>query len=177
MSNEAVKEALERLKTILVDAQSNLSIAQQRVKCTVDKKRLTEQFDIGNEVVLSMANLRTCCPHLPPKIKARWVGSFCIQKIVSLVAYGLDLPLGWWIHPVFHICKLKCYIWSEEFLRELEPRPPMLVGNILEYDVEGFSGIRALVPPVASVWYCGKGIYSPRLLESLKLTYLMLYIS
>ena len=78
----------------LVDAQSNLSIAQQHMKCAVDKKSWTEQFNSGNEVVLSMANLMTYCPHLPPKIKARWMDPFSIQKIVSPVAFGLDLPLS-----------------------------------------------------------------------------------
>ena len=137
VSNETVKEALERMKTALVDAKSNLTTTQQRMKRVVDKKRRTEEYKIGDEVVLSTANLRTCCPNLPPKIKARWVGSFCIQKIVSPVAFGLDLPPGWQIHPVFHTSKFKCYIHSEQFLREVEPPPPVLVGDTLEYEVEG----------------------------------------
>ena len=78
VSNEAVKEAL-------VDTKSNLTTAQQWMKRVVDKKRRIEEYKIGNKVVLSTANLRTYCPNLPPKIKARWVGPFCIQKIVSLL--------------------------------------------------------------------------------------------
>ena len=65
------------------------------MKCAVDIKRRIEEYKIGNEVVLSTANLRTYCPNLPPIIKAQWVGPFCIQKIVSLVAFGLDLPPVW----------------------------------------------------------------------------------
>ena len=79
------------MKTALVDAWSNLSIAQQQMKRTLDKKRRTEEYKIGNKVVLSTINLRTYCPHLPPKIKAWWVGPFCIQKLVSPVTFGLDL--------------------------------------------------------------------------------------
>ena len=56
---------------------------------------------------------------------------------MSLVASGLDLPQGSQIHPVFYTSKLKCYIRSEEFLREVEPPPPVLVGDTLEYEVEG----------------------------------------
>ena len=56
---------------------------------------------------------------------------------MSLVAFGLDLPLGWQIHPIFHISKLKHYIRSEEFLREVKRPPLVLVGNTLEYEVEG----------------------------------------
>ena len=78
VSNKAVKEALERMKTALVDAKSNLTTAQQRMKRAVDKNRQTEEYKIGDEVVLSTTNLRTYCPNFPPKIKARWVGPFCI---------------------------------------------------------------------------------------------------
>ena len=137
VSNEAVKEALERMKTALVDAKSNLTTTQQRIKRAVNKKRRTEEYKIGEEVVLSTANLRTYYPNLPPKIKARWVGPFRIQKIVSPIAFGLDLPPGWWIHPVFHVSKLKRYIRSQELLTEVEPPPPVLVGDTLEYEVEG----------------------------------------
>ena len=62
---------------------------------------------------------------------------FRIQKIVSPIAFGLDLSPSWWIHPVFHTSKLKYYICSEEFLREVEPLPLVLVEDILEYEVEG----------------------------------------
>ena len=95
------------MKTTLVDAKSNLTTAQQRMKCAVDEKRRIEEYKIGDEVVLSTTNLQTYCPNLPPKVKARWGGPFCIQKIVSPIAFGLDLLPGWRIHPVFHTNKLK----------------------------------------------------------------------
>ena len=62
-----MEEALERMKTALRDAQSNLSMAQERMKRAVDKKRRTEDYKVGDEVVLSTANLRTYCPHIPQK--------------------------------------------------------------------------------------------------------------
>ena len=137
VSNEAVKDALERMKTALDDAKSNLTTAQQWMKHAVEKKRRTEEYKIGDEVVLSIANLRAYCTNLPPKIKARWVGAFCIHKIVSPIAFGLDLPLGWQIHPIFHVSKLKRYIRSKEFLREVEPPSLVLVVDTLEYENEG----------------------------------------
>ena len=68
-------------------------------------------------MVLSTANLRTCYHHILQKIKARWVGLFCITKEISPVALRLDLRRGWWIHPIFHVSKLKRYIRSEGFLK------------------------------------------------------------
>ena len=82
VSNEVVKEALEWTKTAFVDAQFNLTIApQQRMKHAVDKKRRTEDYKIGDEVVLSTANLQTYCPNLLPKIKARWEASFACRRL------------------------------------------------------------------------------------------------
>ena len=77
------------------------------MKRVVDKRRRSEAYKVGDEVVLTTTNLRSYCPHLPPKIKARWVGPFHITREISSVAYGLDLPPGWRIHPVFYVSKLK----------------------------------------------------------------------
>ena len=53
------------------------------------------------------------------------------------MTFALDLPPGWRIHPVFHVSKLKRHIHLGEFLWEIEPPPPILVGDALEYEVEG----------------------------------------
>ena len=98
-SNEAVKEALERMKTALADAQTNLQRAQKRMKRAVDKRRRSEMHKVGDEVILTIANLHSYCPHLPPKIKARWVGPFHITREISPVTYELDLLPSWRIHP------------------------------------------------------------------------------
>ena len=107
------------------------------MKCAVDKKRGTEDYNVGDEVVLFTTNLRTYCLHILQKIKERWMGPFCITKEESLVAFGLDLPPSWRIHPTFHISKLKCYIHSEKLLLEIKAPPLVLLGDTLEYEVEG----------------------------------------
>ena len=38
--------------------------------------------------------------------------------------------------PIFHIDRLKQYVRSEEFLREVEPPPPILVEDHLKSEVE-----------------------------------------
>ena len=62
--------------------------------------------------------------------------TFIITQKVSRVTYRADLPLGWHLHPVFHVDKLKKYIRSEELLREVHPPPPVVVEGHLEYEVE-----------------------------------------
>ena len=74
------------------------------------------EYNVGDKVVLITKHINNYFPHLPAKIKARWVGPFTITQKVSPVAYRVDLPPGWHLHPVFHIDKLKKYIRSEEFL-------------------------------------------------------------
>ena len=80
------------MKTALADAQTSLQKAQERMKRAVDKRRQSETYTVGEEVVLTTSNLRSYCLHLPPKIKARWVSPFRITREISLVAFGLDLP-------------------------------------------------------------------------------------
>ena len=79
------------------------------------------------------------------KLKRHWVGPFQISKVIFPIAYQLELPAGWQIHPTFHASHLKAYIRHLEFEREVEPPPPVLVDDDLEYEVE------------AILHHCGKG--------------------
>ena len=135
-TNEAVQVTLERMKTALAEAQTNLALAQKRMATAVNRSRRSVEFNVGDEVVLLTKNIKNYCPHLPAKIKARWVGPFTITQKVSPVAYRVELPPSWRLHPVFHIDKLKKYIRSEEFLREVQPPPPVVIEDHLEYEVE-----------------------------------------
>ena len=134
--NEALKKTLKQMKTALAEVQTNLERVQWRMVNAVNWSKRSDQYNISDEVVLSTTNLRNCCPHLPAKLRARWFGPFTISRVVSPVAYKVDLPLGWQIHPIFHIERLKWYVRSKEFLWEVEQPPLVLVEDHLEYEVE-----------------------------------------
>ena len=135
-TNEAVQVTLEWMKTALAEAQTNLALAQKRMATAVNRSCRFMEYNVGDEVVLTTKHIKNYCPHLPAKIKARWVGPFTITQKVSPVAYRVDLPPGWRLHPIFHIDKLKKYIRSEEFLREVHPPPLVVIEDHLEYEVE-----------------------------------------
>ena len=135
-SNQAVKEAISRMKEALCNAKSNLAKAQEQMKRRVDKARRTEEWAVGDRALLSTRNLRMFAPHLLSKLKRRWVGPFKIAKVVSPVAFWLNMPPRWQIHPTFHASNLKVYIRHPEFEWEVEPPPPELVDGNLEYEVE-----------------------------------------
>ena len=135
--NQAVNDMVDRMKEALESAHENIKSAQMRMKRAVDKKRREETFAEGDEVVITTKHLRNLDLHLPVKLRRRWVGPFAVCKVVSPVAYRLSLPQGWQIHPTFHVSKLKRYLRSDEFVREVEPPPPDLVEGTLEYEVEG----------------------------------------
>ena len=103
------------------------------------KTRREVRLKLGDEVVLSTKYLRTYAEHLPVKLRCRWVGPFRVNRIVSTVAYGLDLPANWRIHPVFHVSRLCKFLCSAEFAREVSPPPPDLVEGPLEYEVESIA--------------------------------------
>ena len=132
---EAVSEMADRMKTALEEAQANMSHAQCQASSQANKSCRDEAFAIGDEVVLSTRYLNVD-QHLPAKLRRCWVGPFMISAVISPVAYRLDLPPHWKVHPVFHISNLKRYHRSEEFARTEQPPPPVMVEGEEEYKVE-----------------------------------------
>ena len=94
ITNEAVQVTLGRMKTALGEVQTNSAHAQKRMAMVVNHLHGSEEYNVGDEVVLSMKNIKNYCPHLPAKIKARWVGPFTITHKVLPVAYRVDLIIG-----------------------------------------------------------------------------------
>ena len=123
------------MKTALEEAQANLTIAQSRAKSQVDCSRCDETFEVGDEVVPSTRKIRVN-QHLPSKLHRHWIGPYRVARVISPVAYGLDLPPTWRIHPIFHVSNLKRFHRSEEFEREERPPSPIVVDGEEEYEVE-----------------------------------------
>ena len=71
------------------------------------------------------------------KIRHRYIVPFNLVKVVSPVAYTLQLPSNWRIHPTFHVEKLKKFERSEVFQHTVSLPPEALeVEGEQEFEVE-----------------------------------------
>ena len=70
------------------------------------------------------------------KLRQHWIGPYFITKVISPVAYRLDLAPAWRVHPVFHVSNWKRWTRSKEFERVERPPSPVMVKVHEEYKVE-----------------------------------------
>ncbi len=135
---ESVDAMVSRMQQILTGAIRHYERAQAKMVATANKRRRDVQFRVGDEVVVRTAFLpSTAFAHIPSKIRRRYIGPFKVVRVVSPVAYTLDLPSYWRIHPTFHVEKLKGFQRSAEFRRTvLSPPPALKVEGEHEFEVE-----------------------------------------
>lgn len=136
-NNQTVSELLSSLHNSISIAKNNLLSAQQRQTYYANQHRREVVFQVGDEVMLSTVNFRNMNPNRTVKLMPRYIGPLKIKKVVSSVAYELELPPTLRIHPVFHVSKLKLYRSDDRYEREQVTRPaPELVDGEQEYEVE-----------------------------------------
>jgi hypothetical protein len=136
-NNQTVSELLSSLHNSVSIAKNNLLSAQQRQAYYANQHRREVVFEVGDEVMLSTVNFRNMNPSRTVKLMPRYIGPLKIKKVVSSVAYELELPPTLRIHPVFHVSKLKLYRNDDRYEREQVMRPaPVLVDGEQEYEVE-----------------------------------------
>jgi hypothetical protein len=115
----------ETLQADIQKARDLLYAAQASMKRRADPHRRDVQFDIGDKVMLNTKNIKFKAG--TRKLHARWTGPFSITQMVGpegkAVAAKLALPVGWKIHPVFHVSLLKH--WRSDGTNQ--PAPPPLM--------------------------------------------------
>ena len=83
------------------ETKASLERAATDMKRFYDRKHKPEEFQVGEQVWLSMKDISTGQPKKKLDIKRE--GPFKISN----VAYRLELPPTWKIHDSFHVSKLR----------------------------------------------------------------------
>ena len=137
------------MQKIFTKAPQYLRRAQDRQKNYADQRQREQVFHIGDQVLLSTENLQL--KNAPVrKLKRRFIGPFFITQRIGPVAYELDLPSTWKIHPVFHTSLLRPFRTSqwatvaEPAVGELQPEEdePYDVEKLLRWRRRGPSSQR-----------------------------------
>src|SRR5579863_4346505 len=92
------------------------------------------QWKVGQKVWLEAKNLPL--PHGTIKLAPKRHGPFQIVRVISPVAYQLQLPHQWNIHPVFHASLLTPYVETDSHRPNYSRPPPDLISGEAEYEVE-----------------------------------------
>ena len=136
--NPAANETVRRISEAVVKAKENLLAAQQRQARYADEKRRDRVFKVGDRVLLSTANLNT--QERMAKLIPKWIGPYRVKRVVSRVAYELELPASVRIYPVVHVSQLRAYVDGGATFpsREcvLRPEPELLDTGEPAWEVE-----------------------------------------
>jgi hypothetical protein len=128
LTNCANPTAAQRSETFtkqLDSAIDHLKKAQERQKKYADQHRREMVFKVGDKVLLSSANVRFIHKNVASsKLTSKKLGPFTVKRIVSPVAYELELPPQLRIHPVIHVEKLERHKESTSFASHRSPPAP-----------------------------------------------------
>ena len=125
-NNEATEKRIERMEE-----------AQEQATRAINKKAAITppaQYKPGDQVWLGATHLKL--PHQGSKLNPKQYGPFKILNMISLVAFKLDLPVSWTIHPIFHASLLTPYVKTNAHGPNYSQPPPDLINNEEQYEVE-----------------------------------------
>ena len=106
-NNPTAADRIAQLHAALAQAKSSLQRAQQRQAHYADQHRRELTFVVGDSVLLSTEHLTLKDKDRTKKLLSKYIGPFVVKRVVSPVAYELELPPSMQMHPVFHLSKLK----------------------------------------------------------------------
>jgi hypothetical protein len=106
-------EFLEKQQDVLARVRRQLQAAQDRMSYYYDHHRPTQDFVVGDQVLLSTTNLAVFhAGTTKKKLGPRWIGPYSVVEQVGHDYYRLELPTKVKFHPVFHTSLLKPYVAS-----------------------------------------------------------------
>lgn len=133
ISRQRAQDMAKRMKQVWTAVGNQLKKAQDQQKKQAERRRRPVDFDVGDQVWLSLRHYRTDRPN--KKLDSQMAGPFLIlERIVN--SYRLELPETMKIHPVFSSDKLRCAANDPLPGQVVEPPEPIVVGDEQEWEVE-----------------------------------------
>ena len=111
--------------------------AQEQATRAINKKATITplaQYKPRDQVWLEATHLKL--PHQGSKLNLKCYGPFKILGAISPVAFKLELPVSWTIHPVFHASLLTPYVKTYTHGPNYSHPPPDLINDEEQYEVE-----------------------------------------
>ena len=131
-------DRLRELQKIREEAIAAQLLAKQALQDIV--KNSAPLFKPNDKVWLDGKNLRTS--HPSHKLAPRRYGPFKILAVINPVAYKLQLPPQWKVHPVFHASLLTAYKTTSEHGLNPDKPPPDVEGDDEFYHIDHFVNSR-----------------------------------
>jgi hypothetical protein len=105
----SVKDHLDESQKIVQLLKENLAVARNRMKQQDDQHRIEREFEVGEWVFVRLQPYKQLSLKHQGKNKLapKFYGPYQINKKISHVAYGLELPDKSRIHNIFHVSCLK----------------------------------------------------------------------
>src|SRR5712671_1459960 len=125
------ESAEERINTLHQKRAQAIAAINHAAKTSSTPKDI---FKLNDQVWLESKHL--ALPHQSKKLAPKRVGPFRITKVISPVAFQLDLPSSWHIHDVFHASLLTPYHETTAYGPNFIKPPPDLIDGEEEYEVE-----------------------------------------
>jgi hypothetical protein len=143
--NQDGEDLAKKREHMLEKTRLLLEKARRRYEKQVNAGRREVEFEVGQKVLLNVKNF-TMPEGLTPKFMSKFAGPFPIVERVFKDVYKLELPPEIKVHPTFHVSLLKPFkedtLWPDR--KQVIRPPPELVGEHLEYEVEGILKSRNL---------------------------------
>jgi hypothetical protein len=114
-------------------------MAAMQAKRLYDERHTSIYFSPGQKVLLRLHKGYSMPSALPAKFSQQYAGPFVIKRRIGRLAYELDLPPHWAVHPVFSVAFLEKYPQEPDpFQRPIPDHPGPLSsdGKWEEFEVE-----------------------------------------
>jgi len=133
----SVDEYLSTKEEVINRVRGYLQIAQNKMIINANKKRSDRSFEVKDYVYLKLQPYRQqfISHKSSKKLAANYYGLYQVISKVGTVAYKLDLPTAYMVHPVFHVSQLKKHVGNQIVqgsLPIIDHGPPLQPRAILE---------------------------------------------